>query len=1123
MRLQLSLDYLIILSFVLVVFILVFGSIASQRALTSTQQVFSQLQLVAQAVAAQINLASQSGSGYSSSFTLTSALNLPSYNVTITKTGTVIASANISGRIIQAVAYGAAKSIISSDSYLVSGGKAYVLPTLQGGIPIQNSYGNICIDVTCPTIAFQAQNIALNAQTVLAANFNGRTSYISTGTTGLPSGSAARSVFAWVYFNGTPGRIIIYSYGTYAANEQAILDIRATSTGNKLFFAGYNNNFNGSISLRPNTWNFVGYTYASGATSITLYVNGKAQTGSLGAGTALNTVIPTVYPSTIGMLSNVLTTPYSGSISNVQVYSASLSNSSAYQLYQRGVGGSPFTANMVAWWPLDGKANDYSGNGNNGNPVAVSYGTVSQIRATVTNATGAAVSGTLVGFATTIGALANNSRSVSNFTDGNGIASAFLTQANYTGSALVKATAWEGNVIASRNSTAYFTAVKNLVAWWPMNLGYGANVLDTGVSKAFIGNAMTPFNALANLGATVNASWAKPNYVGSFDGNTSYVGIPHSTLINNISNGKVSVSTWVKLPSSSSCISTTVPCYIFSTEAPSGHGYVLAVFQGQAAIVTSGVAWIISNAIVNNSAWHNVVGVWNGSSEYVYVDGALVKTGSAAFSSTPAGSEIGAGCGTSGCYRFFQGQIADVQVYNAGLTAGQVKQIYSQGVSAPPIGGLSLVGWWPLNGDTIDYSQSHLNGSIGGNLRFGPSPIQYAATTSGTQIASFNGINSYIDVGSNPITNFGTGNFTIATWVKTNDRSTATWEGILGKWDGTNGYWLQYTPSSGSWAFGWDGSTYLNPTKSIGDGKWHEVIGMRTGLSKASLYIDGALVGNSSTLPTHSSNGTTQLSIGRLSSGLGRYFNGAIANAQLYNTSLSYPKVSQMRLNGIEGFPISNAIVGWWPLNGDANDYSGHGNSGTPTNVIYSSANQTLFYSNGNYGINLNGQARSYVVQPVNSLTISPGTISMWVYLRSLSDGVRDSTPTFMQSGSAYFALDPSNTIEFWNGASWIRAPTGTLSTNTWYNIAMAYNSSATKLYLNGANVLYSTQTVPAFGNTMYIGARPDAPTGVFLVNGTIADVQVYNTTLTANQIYQNYNNGFPRTASVTVPLGVST
>ncbi|MDE1865002.1 MAG: hypothetical protein KGH77_06290, partial [Candidatus Micrarchaeota archaeon] len=44
-----------------------------------------------------------------------------------------------------------------------------------------------------------------------------------------------------------------------------------------------------------------------------------------------------------------------------------------------------------------------------------------------------------------------------------------------------------------------------------------------------------------------------------------------------------------------------------------------------------------------------------------------------------------------------------------------------------------------------------------------------------------------------------------------------------------------------------------------------------------------------------------------------------------------------MYQEGINGAPLPNSgLAGWWPLNGNANDYGGPGNNGIPNNVLYS-------------------------------------------------------------------------------------------------------------------------------------------------------------------------------------------
>ena len=71
----------------------------------------------------------------------------------------------------------------------------------------------------------------------------------------------------------------------------------------------------------------------------------------------------------------------------------------------------------------------------------------------------------------------------------------------------------------------------------------------------------------------------------------------------------------------------------------------------------------------------------------------------------------------------------------------------------------------------------------------------------------------------------------------------------------------------------------------------------------------------------------------------GYQFGGLLSNIQVYNTSLSSSAVNTLYTEGIGGTPIDlQHLVGWWPLNGNSNDYSGNGNNGVPTSVIFTSS-----------------------------------------------------------------------------------------------------------------------------------------------------------------------------------------
>ena len=68
-------------------------------------------------------------------------------------------------------------------------------------------------------------------------------------------------------------------------------------------------------------------------------------------------------------------------------------------------------------------------------------------------------------------------------------------------------------------------------------------------------------------------------------------------------------------------------------------------------------------------------------------------------------------------------------------------------------------------------------------------------------------------------------------------------------------------------------------------------------------------------------------------------FAGELSNIQIYNTSLSANEISALYLEGIGGAPIDPThIVGWWPLNGNAQDYSGNNNGGVPTSISYTAS-----------------------------------------------------------------------------------------------------------------------------------------------------------------------------------------
>ena len=127
----------------------------------------------------------------------------------------------------------------------------------------------------------------------------------------------------------------------------------------------------------------------------------------------------------------------------------------------------------------------------------------------------------------------------------------------------------------------------------------------------------------------------------------------------------------------------------------------------------------------------------------------------------------------------------------------------------------------------------------------------------------------------------------------------------------------------------------------INNKQWHLVGVTYNGggsLADATLYV------NATAVATGSSGDTAPLVIPTVGEFGGNFdgdgtFTGYLSNIQLYNTSLAQSEVQALYMEGIGGAPIRpQNLTGWWPLNGDVNDYGGLGNNGAATSVTYSSA-----------------------------------------------------------------------------------------------------------------------------------------------------------------------------------------
>jgi hypothetical protein len=170
----------------------------------------------------------------------------------------------------------------------------------------------------------------------------------------------------------------------------------------------------------------------------------------------------------------------------------------------------------------------------------------------------------------------------------------------------------------------------------------------------------------------------------------------------------------------------------------------------------------------------------------------------------------------------------------------------------------NIVAWWSLD-ETSGTVADDITGSNSVGTHLG-SPVSVLGKVDGA--LSFNGATDYVEIADHPDLNFGTGDFSIDAWVKTNI-STGT-RTVADKRSGTNfnplgyslyiynGYvGLQLADKSGFYNY----NNNLDTSTSIANGQWHHIAVTvdRDDFRGLKFYIDGVLESTKNPMPYNGS------------------------------------------------------------------------------------------------------------------------------------------------------------------------------------------------------------------------------------------------------------------------------
>lgn len=212
-----------------------------------------------------------------------------------------------------------------------------------------------------------------------------------------------------------------------------------------------------------------------------------------------------------------------------------------------------------------------------------------------------------------------------------------------------------------------------------------------------------------------------------------------------------------------------------------------------------------------------------------------------------------------------------------------------------PVDNTNLSGYWKLDENAgvvaidsagADNNGAHENGPVyvAGNPAISPNP----------SALSFDGVDDQVRISNSQDFRFGTGSFTVSTFVKTGTGNTS----VLGNFSNTMRGWGLYFYQTNQINFFGYGTSGSNDTShaapGLMDNQWHHVAGVYTH-SGANLtiaaYYDGALIGTN-TIATGDITSTSDLLLGKYL--LQPNYEGVLDDVRVYGRTLSASEIANL-------------------------------------------------------------------------------------------------------------------------------------------------------------------------------------------------------------------------------------
>ena len=496
----------------------------------------------------------------------------------------------------------------------------------------------------------------------------------------------------------------------------------------------------------------------------------------------------------------------------------------------------------------------------------------------------------------------------------------------------------------------------------------------------------------------------------------------------------------------------------------------------------------------------------NGTTATPYYDGTAMSTKVTTNSAAYTGYELNT-YSNGAPYQPLIGEVCEIIVFNKQLSAIELKQVHT------------YLGqkWGISNTDRsiVDLSNNNNHGLLGGlpgSQVVADMPLFDIYNKGALKL---DGSTDYISVEN--ATSLNPTTVTVSIWVKRNGYQSSIASYLRRNYNDSYGITGDIASDNVRFRI-YNGSAYPeSPNATLSLNEWTNIVGTYD-LANIKIYKNGVFVNQTAhTSAISYASANTTLTIGRDDPVAGRYMNANYGSVLIYSRALSAAEVLQnyeAQKSKFANTIVQQGLV----LNLDAgNPYSYAGAGTTWYDVTVNSYNGTLigspsYTSTNNGGIIFDSVAK-YVTLPASGLAFGTGqfAIEAWVFstaavsynhiYSSQSSNNVGFISLYYQNGYGFSVADLGNSA--------VRTATThqtVVSQNTWYHVVGIRNTSNQYIvYVNGVeSTTNSTSSYPLTATAPQIASNPASNTERF--TGTIASFRLYNTSLSAAQVLQNYN-----------------